>query len=443
MAFPLPSFSILPVNSANGNRNGNDRDGSSSSLPTRSRVSHATATVGLDGTAQQHRGSSDSSMDFVARRTPHVMVYHLKHAVQSTQDEMRRLLHQYYHPHRPEPQLAMAMAQQQQQQQQQRAETLVPPTTKAVAMAVLADIQLAGRGTRGRSWERGHSVDETTLDGNLYLTVALPFEDIPVTVTLLPLQIAVLVADRVAHLVQDACRRRANVAAVAPKVTVKWPNDVLIDNAKVSGTLIEHYSETISVNHDPSNPTTNHSGSATLSWLLVGIGVNVASAPQSFIDGPSTAHSRRACCIRDVCAANGAEEGQQSSNGNGDDDRKRLDQEPNALPESAAQMLGIDLAVALTDWVYSTGAAAEQYTSSCLESGVARCTKRERDQVVLDSWKPWAEFGKEYVIRNDGDHSGGGGGGETVVTVDIEKDGQLRVLDSKGRERLLLADYLV
>lgn len=55
---------------------------------------------------------------------------------------------------------------------------------------------------------------------------------------------------------------------------------------------------------------------------------------------------------------------------------------------------------------------------------------------VVDEWKRWAKFGQELTLRDQP-------GDEKVTTVDIQYDGQLRVKDSRGVERLLIADYLL
>src|SRR5690606_38723417 len=47
------------------------------------------------------------------------------------------------------------------------------------------------------------------------------------------------------------------------EVRFKWPNDVLIDGAKVSGILME----------------ATAGGGQTVEWVVVGVGVNVGSAP--------------------------------------------------------------------------------------------------------------------------------------------------------------------
>ena len=102
-------------------------------------------------------------------------------------------------------------------------------------LAVATAHQTKGRGTRGRSW-----TDDGR--GNVALTVAFPSE-IPLTpVTLLPLRVGTLVID----------------ALNDSRLSLKWPNDVLLEGGKVAGILVESDGDAI----------------------FVGVGVNVASVPE-------------------------------------------------------------------------------------------------------------------------------------------------------------------
>mgnify|MGYP001628257773 FL=1 len=84
-----------------------------------------------------------------------------------------------------------------------------------------ADRQLTGRGRRGRAW--------TSEPGNLYASLLLVDPAEPGLLGSLPLAVAVAVHD-------------ASAAVLPPqggRLSIKWPNDVLIDGAKTSGILIE------------------------------------------------------------------------------------------------------------------------------------------------------------------------------------------------------------
>ena len=111
-----------------------------------------------------------------------------------------------------------------------------------------ADRQAAGRGRRGNAW--------VSPPGNLYATLVLPLTG--------PLRADDPAAYGFAGAlaVRDAC-----VAAGAPgdAVRLKWPNDVLLRGAKLSGLLIERVERA--------------GGRGAEAALLVGIGVNLARAP--------------------------------------------------------------------------------------------------------------------------------------------------------------------
>ena len=118
-------------------------------------------------------------------------------------------------------------------------------------LAVLAQRQSAGRGSRGRGW--------TTPAGNLALSVLLR-PNLPAReAAQISLLAGVAVAEAVAHFLPD-------VADLA----LKWPNDVLLGGAKLAGILIE-----------------THGVDGRLDWLVAGIGVNLAHAPT--VPGRATA----------------------------------------------------------------------------------------------------------------------------------------------------------
>jgi BirA family transcriptional regulator, biotin operon repressor / biotin---[acetyl-CoA-carboxylase] ligase len=106
---------------------------------------------------------------------------------------------------------------------------------------VTADEQTAGRGRRDRSW---HSAPGE----GLYLSVLLRPEIKAEKLPLLSLLAAVAVAEAV--LLQAESLR--------PQLDIKWPNDVLVNERKLSGILIE----STTVRQEPPR-------------VLVGIGVNL------------------------------------------------------------------------------------------------------------------------------------------------------------------------
>tara|TARA_B100000678_G_scaffold75496_2_gene61998 strand:+ start:7823 stop:8587 length:765 start_codon:yes stop_codon:yes gene_type:complete len=107
-----------------------------------------------------------------------------------------------------------------------------------------ARTQSAGRGRLGRPW-----VSET---GNLYTTALFPVQEISSELSCLPLAAGLAVRDLIAELSQGRV-----IAGL------KWPNDVRVDERKLCGILME----------------SGHSRGQS-PWLSVGIGVNLAFAPE-------------------------------------------------------------------------------------------------------------------------------------------------------------------
>lgn len=107
---------------------------------------------------------------------------------------------------------------------------------------VSARAQSAGRGRIGRSW--------SSPPGNLYCSIVLRPEVAFTRVVELGFVAALAVSDAV----------EARVARGT--VSLKWPNDVLIDGAKVAGILLEC-----------------EAAGAGVPWVVAGIGINVANAP--------------------------------------------------------------------------------------------------------------------------------------------------------------------
>lgn len=108
---------------------------------------------------------------------------------------------------------------------------------------VTAVSQDAGRGRRGRAW--------TSPPGNFYGTFLLdPCQPLA---RLAELGFVAAVAT------VETCRA---LLPAGRRIEIKWPNDVLVDGAKVSGILVE----------TEAAPAGRH-------WVAVGIGINVGSRP--------------------------------------------------------------------------------------------------------------------------------------------------------------------
>jgi len=116
---------------------------------------------------------------------------------------------------------------------------------------ITAAVQTAGRGRRGRAW--------STQRGNLAATL-LMITDLP------PVEAA-----QVSFVAALAACDLADTCLGAGAARLKWPNDVLVHGRKAVGILVESGSR-------PDGRL----------WLAVGIGVNLAHAPQD-VERPAAA----------------------------------------------------------------------------------------------------------------------------------------------------------
>ena len=105
---------------------------------------------------------------------------------------------------------------------------------------VVADEQTQGRGRRGRIW---HS-----LKGNLYMTLAIPLRS-GINTSKLSLAAGLAIRESIMPYLPPS------------KIKCKWPNDVLIENKKVAGVLIE---------------TEDVHGEL---YAIIGIGMNIKNHP--------------------------------------------------------------------------------------------------------------------------------------------------------------------
>ena len=107
---------------------------------------------------------------------------------------------------------------------------------------ILAKRQTEGRGRRGKPWLQTEGNLVATL---IYRPYATPAE-----------------AAKRSFLAANALFEALSIYVDRSKLSLKWPNDVMLNRGKVAGILLES------------------SGSgAYVDWLSVGIGVNLASAP--------------------------------------------------------------------------------------------------------------------------------------------------------------------
>ncbi len=111
--------------------------------------------------------------------------------------------------------------------------TIAPPQEFFV---VTAQRQTAGRGRRGRTWQ--------SLEGNLFMSQAFPLETRFLT--------------DAAFIVSLSLFDAVAVQKPQGRLRLKWPNDILLENRKISGILLEKGEN---------------------EYIIAGIGVNLKTAP--------------------------------------------------------------------------------------------------------------------------------------------------------------------
>ena len=122
---------------------------------------------------------------------------------------------------------------------------------------ILSKIQTGGRGTKGRRWE--------SLEGNLHSSILLQTE--------FGLKKNSQLSFLVANAVFEAINYFAKEGDIKLDIKLKWPNDVLVDNKKLAGILLE------SVSLQDKN------------YVIIGIGINIDKAPDI---------NRQAICMKDL-----------------------------------------------------------------------------------------------------------------------------------------------
>lgn len=230
--------------------------------------------------------------------------------------------------------------------------------------AIIAKHQTKGRGTHGREWKSS--------DGNLYMTLAFDRKMLPCPLTLTPLKVGTLLVPIITSEVQSDC-----------KVTLKWPNDVLIDGCKVCGVLIE-----MEKNH-----------------FVVGIGCNINSSPKIVRTGAEGA--RPATHVL-----------QHVSSGDGENCDDVID------PETCRRSVAEGIVAAFSHWLCPIEAKVESATDIIATAN------------AMMSREP-------QLVRLDGVAEGHDAAGRMVQPLQINADGTLQVVDgATGVEETLVSDYL-
>jgi BirA family biotin operon repressor/biotin-[acetyl-CoA-carboxylase] ligase len=125
-----------------------------------------------------------------------------------------------------------------------RAGQLIDPVAR------IAQRQTAGKGRAGRAWL-------SNPDDSICFSIAYPFKRSPVQLAGLSLLVGIAVIEgigKACNLDQSQLLQRG--------LRLKWPNDLLLNNAKLGGILIEGGQA------NPAAPT----------WMIIGIGLNLRNA---------------------------------------------------------------------------------------------------------------------------------------------------------------------
>ena len=110
---------------------------------------------------------------------------------------------------------------------------------------IMARAQTAARGRRGRAWSNPQ--------GNFAATLVLHPDEPPAQAALRSFVAAIALSDALASL-----------TGRPEQISLKWPNDVLLNGGKVAGILLE-----------------SAGAGAQISHLLIGIGVNLIGVPDA------------------------------------------------------------------------------------------------------------------------------------------------------------------
>ena len=125
-----------------------------------------------------------------------------------------------------------------------RAGELIDPVAR------IAHKQTAGKGRAGRAWLANP-------EASLCFSLALPFKRTPAELSGLSLLVGLAVIEGIAQ----ACNLSESELQRAG-LSLKWPNDVLLNNAKLAGILIEGGQA------KAGDPT----------WMIIGVGMNLRNA---------------------------------------------------------------------------------------------------------------------------------------------------------------------
>ena len=277
--------------------------------------------------------------------------------------------------------------------------------TTPTSFMISATSQSNGRGTTKRNWKSAQR-------GNALFTIGIPqsswMNDLKskndgrmVPLTLLPLKIGSLVALHTQKLINKCSLKSNGEDKVRPRVTVKWPNDILLhtkqgSHEKIAGILIES-------SHD---------------WFLVGIGINVGYAPDIPREGAD--YGRRATSLSQYCSTqiihSDEEEGETS----------KTEEE---YWIEISKKLAIDISYDLHTWLHPE---SRSYSSSMSSHNNVHSAES-----ILNQWKSYIDWDMELTLRDTPKR-------ERVILKEILEDGRVVVQEvDTGLTRTLVSDYFL
>lgn len=285
-------------------------------------------------------------------------------------------------------------------------------------LAVTAERQTSGRGTSQRAWQssrRGNSLFTVAVRQSAWMRGTPP--------TLLPIKIGALVAGAVERYLTH-CSHRRRIDAVGevlptlapPRVTVKWPNDVLVDREKIAGILIESGVSKSSASSSPPDY-----------WYLIGIGINVGYAPTVPTEGSD--YGRTATSLSRYCAAGTTDDDisfDDAAKGTENAANEQIHEDDDDFWAGEAQRLGMDVAKDLHSWLH---ADASQQSKQPQPTSTAKA--------ILSEWKSYIDWDMELTLRDTEKR-------EKVKLTDVLPDGRVEVVEVEtGLRRTLVADYFL
>ena len=137
-----------------------------------------------------------------------------------------------------------------------KAQELAKQGLKMNKTVVISDIQNKGRGRNNRKWE--------SYPGNLFASIILFLNNKQKNIHELSFLIAIAINEAI----------RCELKNSKIKIENKWPNDIVVDSKKISGTLIESQFQNNEILYN-----------------IVGVGINIKNKPLETIFP--------ACCIND------------------------------------------------------------------------------------------------------------------------------------------------